>query len=130
MSPIERAILIKATYSLAFAGWSDLNPMYRGFLVCLIKSERQQFIDYVRNETVLGQFFYELQDIELFLKMVNLLERPCTNHKTAYTELSFSLLLSFNINLSVKYLSDKIRYARADSFDLTEVLEKAVIGGI
>lgn len=130
MSPIERAILIKATYGLAFAGWSDLNPMYRGFLVCLIKSERQQFIDYVRNETVLGQFFYELQDIELFLKMVNLLEQPCTNHKTAYTELSFSLLLSFNINLSVKYLSDKIRYARADSFDLTEVLEKAVIGGI
>ena len=82
-------------------------------------------MDYVRKETVLGQLLYEPVELNLLLKVFNLLEQPCKNNKSSYTELCFSLLLSFDIDLSVKYLSDKIRYSKADSFDFVELMEKS-----
>ena len=51
--------------------------------------------------------------------------QPYKNHKSFYTELSFSLSLAFDMDMSVKYLADKIRYARMDSFDFADLLEKS-----
>ena len=121
----ERGVFCKMTYGVALSEWGSLTSVYRLFLVRLIKSERQCFVDYVRKETVLGQLLYEPVELNLLLKVFNLLEQPCKNNKSSYTELSFSLLLSFDIDLSVKYLSDKIRYSKADSFDFVELMEKS-----
>ncbi|WP_293738805.1 hypothetical protein [uncultured Parabacteroides sp.] len=51
--------------------------------------------------------------------------QPYKNHKSSYTEISFSLLLAFDMDVSVKYLADKIRYARMDSFDFVDLMEKS-----
>lgn len=100
---------------------------YRKFLVALIKSERQQFVDFVRKDTVLGEFLYELKDKELFVRILNLLEQPSKKHRTSYRELAFSILLGFSIELKVKGLSDKIRYAKAETDDLFELFKETEI---
>ena len=120
----ERGIFRNRTFGVAFSDWSGLTAAYRLFLIRLIKSERQLFVDYVRQETVIGELLLEPDDPELLLKVLNLWMAPCKNPKTSYTKLSFSLLLICNINLRVRYLADKIRYARMDSFDFAELLEK------
>lgn len=120
----------KQTYGLALADWKNLNGSYQDFLVALIKSERQQFIDYVRNDTVLGEFLYDLQDTDLFQKIMNLLEKPSKKQKISYSRLAFSLLLAFNIPLKVKVLSDKIRYARIDTDELIDLYGRATIDNI
>lgn len=125
MPPEERGIFCKQTYGIALAEWGDLNLQYRLFLIRLIKSERQAFIDYVRKDTVLGEFLYELGELDLFLKVLNLWMQPYNNSTSSYTEMSFSLLLALNVDLSVKYFADKIRYSRMDSFDFVELLEKS-----
>lgn len=120
----ERQTFRRKTYAIALSEWSELNSPYRLFLVRLIKSERQEFLDYLHDETILGQFLYDMEDLNLFLKVLGLLAKPSKNHITSYTKLSFSLLLSFNMNLKIKTLSDKIRYAKADTFDFVELMEK------
>ena len=121
----ERGIFFDRTFGLALSGWMDLTLSYRLFLIRLIKKNRQPFVDYIRQKTVLGEFLYEMDELNLLLKVLNLLVDPYKNHKSSYTEISFSLLLVFDIGLSVKYLSDKIRYARMDSFDFADLMEKS-----
>ena len=121
----ERGIFFDRTFGLALSGWTDLATPYRLFLVRLIKANRQRFVDYVRKQTVLGEFLHGMDELNLFLKVLNLLVDPYKNHKSSYTEISFSLLLAFDMDVSVKYLADKIRYARMDSFDFADPMEKS-----
>lgn len=124
--PLEqRGIFCKQTYGIALAEWNELEPAYQLFLIRLIKKERQQFVDYIRKETLLGKFLYEPDELNLLLKVLNLWMQPHKNIKPSYTDISFSLSLTFNTNLSIKYLADKIRYSRMDSFDFAELLEKS-----
>ncbi|MDO4755398.1 MAG: hypothetical protein Q4A54_03570 [Parabacteroides sp.] len=120
----ERGIFRNRTFGLAMTEWNGLSVAYRLFLVRLITSERQLFVDYVRQETVLGALLLDLEDRDLLLKVLNLWMYPFKNHKTSYTDLAFSLLLVWNVDLSVKYLADKIRCVRMDSYDFAELLEK------
>ena len=124
--PLEqRGIFCKQMYGTALAEWNELQPAYQLFLIRLIKKERQQFVDYIRKETLLGKFLYEIDELNLLLKVLNLWMQPHKNIKPSYTDISFSLSLTFNTNLSIKYLADKIRYSRMDSFDFAELLEKS-----
>lgn len=125
--PEEKEVFYKDTFAVAFSDWRNLSLAYRNFFVRLIKSERQRFINFVRNETVLGAFLYDLKDDELFIRILNLLERPEKKRKTSYTNLTFAVQLGFNIKLKLKSLSDKIRYAKAEADDLYELFEKITI---
>ena len=49
--PEEKDVFYKDSFALAFSDWRNLSPAYRDFFVSLIKSERQRFIDFVRNDT-------------------------------------------------------------------------------
>ena len=121
----ERGIFCKRTFGIALSEWGGLTPVYRLFLVRLIKASRQAFLDYVRKETVLGEFLYGMEELNLFLKVLNLWMQPYKDHKSSYTEISLSLLLAFDMDVSVKYLADKIRYSQMDSFDFADLLEKS-----
>ena len=123
----ERSGFMKDTFGFAFSEWRNLNVAYRKFLVALIKSDRQQFVEFIRKDTVLGEFLYDLKDKELFVRILNLLERPSKKHRSSYSELAFSVLIGFSIDLKVKALSDKIRYARAETDDLFELFEETKI---
>ena len=125
MSLEQRGIFCKQTYGTALTEWNELQPAYQLFLIRLIKKERQQFVDYIRKETLLGKFLYEPDELNLLLKVLNLWMQPHKNIKPSYTDISFSLSLTFNTNLSIKYLADKIRYSRMDSFDFAELLKKS-----
>lgn len=125
--PEEKEAFYKDTFAVAFSDWRNLSPVYRDFFVNLIKSERQHFIDFVRNDTVLREFLYDVKDEALFIRILNLLEQPEKRRKTSYTNLAFSVKLGFNIDLKMKSLSDKIRYARADTDDLYELFQKITI---
>lgn len=75
----------------------------------------------------LREFLYDVKDEALFIRILNLLEQPEKKRKTSYTNLAFSVELGFNIVLKVKSLSDKIRYARAETDDLYELFQKISI---
>lgn len=123
----ERAGFMKDIFGLAFSGWRNLNRVHRKFLIVLIKNERQQFMDFVRKDTVLGEFLYDLNDKELFVKILNLLERPSKKRRSSYSKLAFSVLLGFRVDLKIKGLSDKIRYAKAEVDDLYDLFEDVEI---
>ena len=125
--PEEKEAFYKDSFALAFSDWRTLSPAYRDFFVSLIKSERQRFIDFVRSDTVLAEFLYDLKDEALFIRILNLLEQPEKKRKTSYTNLAFAVKLGFNVDLKVKSLSDKIRYARAETDDLYELFQKITI---
>lgn len=72
----ERGIFFDRTFGLALSGWTDLSVPYRLFLVRLIKANRQRFVDYVRQKTVFGEFLYRMDELNLFLKVLNLLVDP------------------------------------------------------
>lgn len=75
----------------------------------------------------MGEFLYDLKDEEMFVRIMSLLELPSKKDKTSYRGFSFSLLLGFNMDLKVKSLSEKIRYAKPDTDDLYELFEKITI---
>ena len=83
--PEEKEAFYKDFFAFAFSDWRNPGPGYRDFFVGLIKSERQRFIDFVRNDTVLGEFLYDVKDEALFIRILNLLERPDKKRKTSYT---------------------------------------------
>ena len=68
----ERGIFFDRTFGLALSGWTGLTVPYRLFLIRLIKKNRQLFVDYVRQKTVLGEFLYGMDELNLFLEVVNL----------------------------------------------------------
>ncbi len=126
-APEERNKVCKRLFAAAFSEWPGLSADHRHFLINLIKSERQAFVDFLRTETVWGGLLYEADEeaLLMLLKFVNVWLHLFKNPKTSYTKISFALLLSFSINLSVKSLSDKIRYAWPDTFDFCEWMEQS-----
>ena len=123
LSSEERQQWLYMAFDTALHEWSELSSKYKRFLVNLIKSERQSFLDYIRQETILGELLFKPDNPVLLRKIAWLLEGGVKENKSSSWDLTFSLLLAFDLNLK---LSSLHQYMRTDTFttdDMVELLE-------
>ena len=62
----ERGIFFDVPLALLCPVGQGLTVPYRLFLIRLIKKNRQLFVDYVRQKTVLVSFLYGMDELNLF----------------------------------------------------------------
>lgn len=67
LSKRRQPVVLRDTYLLALGYWKELPPDYRRFLKQLIRNNRQDWLDILLGETILGELRYTIQRPELFL---------------------------------------------------------------
>ncbi len=111
-------------FDLALHTWDIVRPVVQNFYECLVKSFRQEFLDYLSTRTVVSRLRYPPQDLEGLKLVINLVEQPgWYRYHTNYTWLAFSLMMGFNIRMKVKSLSDSIRYATPEAGDIIDLVQ-------
>jgi hypothetical protein len=102
------------------APYGRLNKRLRLFCSNFVKNRKQEFLDYLHNQTLLGELRYRLQNPELLYKVGYLLEQRL-NGCPATGELAFALLLAFDYHYRLSTLHRKMRSGRLDEIDLHEI---------
>lgn len=110
-------------YELTLHNWLAMNETYRVFLINLVQNDRQAFLDFLKKETILGQLCCPLTNVTLFIKWMNLWKESQRNYNVSNVQLSFSLLLSFDIRLKERVLSSYLATCRLDTDELVELFK-------
>lgn len=120
---------LKKVFCIAFACWKQANTAYRNFMVLVIIAHRQQFIDFYRNETVMGQLLYPVIHAETLLLFMILWHQYETEGKVPVRHLAFCVSLIFNIPLSLRVLCNKASARKTlPVADLLDIYARARIG--
>jgi hypothetical protein len=125
MSKAERTFRYHHAYRVAMQDYGTYPKRYRIFFADLIKHDRQQFLDYIRNETVLSVLPVPVDDPKLFKKIGNLIAQHTTSRSISYLHFSFCLLLVFGLSLKVRVLSDQIKDSGFYPEEILELLRYA-----
>lgn len=125
--PEEKINLYHDACYLTLHEWNSHPVKYKRFFVNLVKHDRQAYLDYIHQHTILGELRYPLDDPGMFKKMCHLVERKSTNHKVSYNHFAFSLLMVFDFNLKVRVLSNQISQSSFYPEELLELLQYAHI---
>lgn len=67
LSKRKQKAILSDTYKLAVGYWQELPTDYRNFLKQLIRNNRQDWLDFLLSNTILGELRYAIQRPELFL---------------------------------------------------------------
>jgi hypothetical protein len=127
-SPREREKWLLTAFRAGTQEWKQASPTYRKFLKDLTQARRQEFLDYLHRETLLGDMRYPLDDPGLFYQMAYELEGMQKNYKYASTHLAFSLLLSFGIDLKLSTLHKYMKEKRLTTADWRDFLATTQVG--
>lgn len=119
----EKHEYIRCAYCVALCGWKLANERYRDFFVNLVQNDRQTFLDFLRRETVFAHLSCPLTNVSLFIKWMNLWKESQINYKVSTPQLSFCLLLAFDIGLSVNTMRNYIASCRMDTDELVDLLK-------
>jgi hypothetical protein len=123
LSDKERKRHYYHAYRVALQDYGKHPKKYRVFFVDLVKHDRQLFLEYIHNETILGQLIMLIDDPQLFKKMCHLMVQCTMNHKISYNHFSFCLLLVFGLQLKVRVLSEQLRDANFYPEEILELLQ-------
>ena len=130
ISPGKQQTFLFGIYLKGFRLWRKWPLKYRRFFVNLVCSTRQQFLDFLRENTPLGALLYTLPDKDWFIKLINLYWQTVGSRSVSPQRIAFALSLGFACNLKMKYLADRIRYARPDSDELITWYKKVTLNNI
>lgn len=123
LSKRRQPVVLRDTYLLALGYWKELPPDYRRFLKQLIRNNRQDWLDFLLGETILGELRYTIQRPELFFAMMRIIELSERTHRISIAHLSMSTLTTFNCHQ--KKGSKKTHSLKINS--LSEYFQKALI---
>jgi hypothetical protein len=112
----------KAYYS-SLHGFDKKSKTYRRFYKLLVHSDRQRYLDFLQEKTLLGQMRYRPCNPELFLKIVSVLEQLPEQKRHALIELLFVLLLAFDYPQKINTLQQYLKTNKLTPSDLTDLLE-------
>lgn len=119
----RQPVVLRDTYLLALGYWKELPRDYRRFLMQLIRNNRQDWVDFLHGETILGELRYTIQRPKLFFAMMRIIELSERTRYLSVTSLSMNVLTVFNClrsKGSKKDYSVKIK-------TLSENFQKAVV---
>lgn len=105
-------------YGQALCEWQELPKYYQAFLTNLICHNRQPFLDYLLENTVMSALRYPLQQKEMLRKLVNLMEGNKRDYKPSFEALAFACQLGFKSDLKISTLGDYIRKSKLDTEEI------------
>ncbi|GHT43418.1 hypothetical protein FACS189438_0560 [Bacteroidia bacterium] len=120
LPPTEQQSYTEQIFRDSLSQYGRLNKRLRLFCINFVKSRKQEFLDYLHNQTLLGELRYQLQNPELLYKVGYLLEQG-RNGCPATRELAFALLLPFDYHYRLSTLHRKMCSDRLDEIDLHEI---------
>lgn len=95
-------------YLLAFSSWTELSGKEQTFIVAVIENDRQAYVDFVVQKTVMGRLRYTLHYPRLLIAMFHLIEAIDRVAGTSLNHLAMSVLISFNFRQKVSSIGDYI----------------------
>lgn len=114
----RQPVVLRDTYLLASGYWRELPPHYKCFMKQLIRNNRQDWLDFLHGETILGELRYTIQRPELFYAMMRIIELAERTQRVSVEHLAMNTLTSFKFDKKKNFL--KIS-------SLGEYYQKAVI---
>ena len=127
LSKPKQKALLRNTLLLSVGYWKELPPEYKHFLYLLIKKRRQDWLDIVLADTILGGLRYELQRPKLLFFMLKILELTVRLHKVSINHLSMSCLLAFRYNYKISTFGDYTQRAQPATRDMLIFSGKLVL---
>lgn len=108
MSAQGRKLFREKIYRLAFQIWHVLPQKHCVFIVGVIIHDRQAYVDFVIQQTVIGSIRYPLRYPRLFLRMLHLTEATERPASVSLNGLSMSVVISFETPWLISTMGDKI----------------------
>ncbi|GEM_PF-1785864 len=118
MSKEGRIHFLEKIYKIAFTVWSTLPQKHQKFIREVIIHDRQSYIDFIQQRTVMSCLRCPLRYPVLFIRMLHLTEIVERTAQTSVNHIAMSVLISFQICGKVGTLAghlgkDEIAYEEA-----------------
>ncbi|WP_106830647.1 hypothetical protein [Parabacteroides pacaensis] len=126
----ERGAYLEFAYREALSNWDGQNERYHTFFERLVVHDRQPFLNYLLNHTILGGLRYDLQEPELMQKLLHVMEQSLRDDKTSSVSLAFSYQLCFVCALKLSTLTKYIRTSRMDTDEILELFRRVEIHNV
>lgn len=117
-------------FRIAFTSWSVLNGKCRMFIKRVIEHDRQIWLDYVLERTVIGALRYHVQFPDALLKAVKIVEYENRRGKISLNHLSMGILMVFDYNYRLSTMGDYLRRVKVDVEDGLRFLGVVRIEGV
>ncbi len=106
----EKERLHRLAYSVAINEWDKLPVWYKDFLMNLVKRNRQGFLDYIRQVSILGILYIPVEDKKMAAKIFTMLAHlpKEKGKKASYNQIAFIFCLCMGAKGKISHLSDKI----------------------
>lgn len=95
LSKRKQKVILHDTYMLAVGYWNELPTDYQKFLKQLIRNNRQDWLDFLLSNTILGELRYAIQRPELFFAMMRIVELSERTNRVSIEHLSMNTLTVF-----------------------------------
>lgn len=107
----ERKAMLLTAYQLALGDWKKLPRRYQLFMIKLIQKDRQAWVDFLVEQTVIGQVRYTPHRPRLFIVAMKIIELSERTQRVSCKHLTMSILTSFHFPFTINTLSKYIQNA-------------------
>lgn len=97
MSKEGRNHLLEKIYKIAFTVWSTLPKKHQKFIEEVIVHDRQSYVDFIQQRTVMACLRCPLRFPVLFIRMLHLTEVVERTAQTSINHIAMSVLICFQI---------------------------------
>lgn len=128
MSKEGRNHLLEKIYKIAFTVWSTLPKKHQKFIEEVIVHDRQSYVDFIIEKTVMTCLRCPLRFPVLFIRMLHLTEVVERTAQTSINHLSMSVLICFQICGKIGTLAGHISKGGITSGEVLVLAGKVRVG--
>lgn len=113
----ERRERLYPIFSIAFSNWYVLNKKCRMFIKKVIEHDRQIWLDFLLERTVIGELRYHPRFPDALLRALKIVEYENRKGKISVNHLSMSMLMVFDYSYRLSTMGDYLRRIKVDVED-------------
>lgn len=121
LSEQERAEWIRKIFWIALSQWPHANGTYQSFIKNVIIAYRQQFIDYYREETVMGKLLLPVNEPDALILIFKVWYQYDCDGERSMRHLMFGLALLFDQPYTLKSLCNRVAVLKIEPGDLLDI---------
>ena len=115
-------------YKIAFTVWSTLPKKHQKFIREVIIHDRQSYVDFMQQRTVMSCLRYPLRYPVLFIRMLHLTEIVERTAQTSINHIAMSVLICFQICGKIGTLAGNISKGGITSGEVLVLAGKVRVG--
>lgn len=128
MSKEGRNHLLEKIYKIAFTVWSTLPKKHQKFIEEVIVHDRQSYVDFMQQRTVMACLRCPLRFPVLFIRMLHLTEVVERTAQTSINHIAMSVLICFQICGKIGTLAGNISKGGITSGEVLVLAGKVRVG--